>query len=96
MIANVHAALPGRTLVLATNGRIRWPETVLRIAATVAECRGGKWYTPIPAVYACLARQFLFLELPEAGQVEVLLRQNEELYGDVQDAGVGQEKGGQV
>ena len=89
MIAHVAAGLTGSTVVVATNGRIRWPETVMRTAATIAECSGGKWYTSIPEAYACLARQLQEQDLPGEGQVYDLLRQNEELYGDVQDAGEG-------
>lgn len=89
MIAYIAAGLTGSTVVVATNGRIRWPETVMRTAATIAECSGGKWYTSNPEVYACLARQLQEQDLPGEEQVYDLLKQNEELYGDVQDAGEG-------
>ena len=89
MILSVYSAQPGSTVVVATNGRIRWPETVLRTAASVATCSGGKWYTSIPDVYACLAWQLQEQALPGEGQVFELLSQNEEMYEDVRDEGSG-------
>ncbi len=89
MVVSVAAGLPGSTVVVATNGRIRWSETVMRTAATVAACSGGKWYTSIPEAYACLARQLREQNRPREGQVFDLLSQNEEMYGDVQDVGEG-------
>ena len=69
MIANGYPALPAGTVVRATNGRIRWPETVLKTAATVAGCSGGKWYTSIPEIYACLALQLQEQDRPGEGHV---------------------------
>jgi hypothetical protein len=89
MIASVAAGQPGSTVVVATNGRIRWPESVMRTAATVAACSGGKWSTSVADVYASLARQLPEQDRPGEGQVEDLLSQNEERYGDVQDVGEG-------
>ncbi len=89
MFAHVGAHLPGSTVGAATNGRIRWLETVMRSAATVAECSGGTRLTSIPDVYACLARRLREQDHPGEGQVEGLLNQYEEIDGEVQVLGEG-------